>query len=944
MYRQNLKKWLSFVLCIAVLLSCMTGLPAEAAGSESSFQIHFIDVGQADAALIVCDGQAMLIDGGNVADSQIMYSYMQKMNISHLEYVIGTHAHEDHIGGIAGALQYVQSVGTVYCPVESYTGSAFPKFVTAVQNHGKTIQIPTVGTTFSLGSALCKIIAVNTPSDDVNDSSIVMRITYGNNSFMFTGDAELPVETFLLDSDETLKSDVLKVGHHGSASSTSYLWLREVDPDYAVICVGEDNEYGHPTETVLSRLRDAEVKTYRTDMQGDIVCSSDGTDITFTVARNPDADTFGGIGSNSTVAPDDPKQIVDEAYGLADNASLSYTATLTGKVTRINTPFSAADNNTVTVTMTVTGRENYPILCFKMSGPGADQLEVGSIITVVGIIKKYVSSSGYSTVEFYYPSLIDWKSEASVDGSSDTVSATAATAVKLNTPYKLALDRNGVKYYFTGETDSVSYYLAASTDAAAAVTVYLEGTTDSYRLYFYKSGVKTYIRLYERTAGTANNGKPNLQLTTAVPAESYRFDPELKTLVYTKDSNNSYYMGTYSNYTNIRASNLYYVSGSNFSNVDISQFPVRFYEELEELTVKTQPSDIIIRYGATAPFTVAATGTGLTYQWQYRTSSTDSWKNVSAASGKTASYSLTAAIRHNGYQYRCEVTDSAGNEIYTKVVNLYVLGIKTQPASNAVKAGATARFTVAATGNGLTYQWQYRTSSSGSWKNVSAASGKTANYSLTAATRHDGYQYRCEITDSANNTVYTDTVTLNVLGIKTQPVSNAVKAGATARFTVAATGNGLTYQWQYRTSSSGSWKNVSAASGKTANYSLTAATRHDGYQYRCEITDSANNTVYTDTVTLNVLGIKTQPVSNAVKAGATARFTVAATGNGLTYQWQYRTSSSGSWKNVSAASGKTANYSLTAAIRHDGYQYRCKITDTYGNVIYTNIVKLTVKK
>ena len=852
MYRQNLKKWLSFVLCIAVLLSCMTGLPAEAAGSESSFQIHFIDVGQADAALIICDGQAMLIDGGNVADSQIMYSYMQKMNISHLEYVIGTHAHEDHIGGIAGALQYVQSVGTVYCPVESYTGSAFPKFVTAVQNHGKTIQIPTVGTTFSLGSALCKIIAVNTPSDDVNDSSIVMRITYGNNSFMFTGDAELPVETFLLESDETLKSDVLKVGHHGSASSTSYLWLREVDPDYAVICVGEDNEYGHPTETVLSRLRDAEVKTYRTDMQGDIVCSSDGTDITFTVARNPDADTFGGIGSNSTAAPDDPKQIVDEAYGLADNASLSYTATLTGKVTRINTPFSAADNNTVTVTMTVTGRENYPILCFKMSGPGADQLEVGSIITVVGIIKKYVSSSGYSTVEFYYPSLIDWKSEASVDGSSGTVSATAATAVKLNTPYKLALDRNGVKYFFTGETDSVSYYLATSTDAAAAVTVYLEGTTDSYRLYFYKSGVKTYIRLYERTAGTANNGKPNLQLTTAVPAESYRFDPELKTLVYTKDSNNSYYMGTYSNYTNIRASNLYYVSGSNFSNVDISQFPVRFYEELEELTVKTQPSDKIIRYGATAPFTVAATGTCLTYQWQYRTCSTDSWKSAKADGNTTATLSVPGTVSRHGYQYRCRITDANGNTLYSDTVTLYVLGIKTQPTSKAAVAGKTAKLTVSATGLGISYQWQYRTSSTDSWKSAKADGNKTKTLSVPATVGRHGYQYRCKITDSVGNVVYTNAVNLYVLGIKTQPVSKTAKLGTTAIFTVAATGRKVTYQWQYRTSSSGSWKSAKADGNKTKTLSVPATAGRNGYQYRCKITDAYGNVIYTNIVKLTV--------------------------------------------------------------------------------------------
>ena len=571
------QKLLSLFLCIALLFSCLPGfnIPANAEtaaqAAAPSFQIHFIDVGQADAALIVCDGEAMLIDGGNAADSQIMYTYLQKQNIKHLEYVIGTHAHEDHIGGIPGALQYVDSIGTVYCPVTSYTGSAFPKFVTAVQNHGKSIQVPTVGTVFNLGSAVCKIIAVNTPSDDVNDSSIVMRITYGENSFLFTGDAELPVETLLLNSNETLKSDVLKVGHHGSSSSTSYLWLRTVDPDYAVICVGADNSYGHPTEAVLSRLRDAEVTTYRTDLHGDILCVSDGKNITFTTSSASD-DPFGDIGGNSTTtAPSDPKQIVDQAYALGANESLPYTATLTGTITRIDTPFSAADNNIITVTMVVAGRETYPIQCYKMSGPGAERLKVGDVITVVGTIKNYVSNSGVSTIEFYFPSLVACQTDPHIT-IPEKISATAATSVTTGTAYKLVLDRNGTKYYFTGKTDSASYYLASSTNPAEAVTVYLEGTADNYRMYFMDGGVKTYIRLHERSSG-----KPNLQLTTTAPTERYRFDTTLKTLVYTRSTNYSYYMGTYNSYTNFRASNISYVTGSNAANVDISQFPARLY-------------------------------------------------------------------------------------------------------------------------------------------------------------------------------------------------------------------------------------------------------------------------------------------------------------------------------------------------------------------------------
>lgn len=282
----------------------------------SSFAVHFIDVGQADAALVLCDGQAMLIDGGNADDSSLMYSYLNRLGITYLDYVIGTHAHEDHIGGIAGALNYA-SAGQVFCPVTSYTTKAFNNFVKAVQKHGRSITIPSVGDRFNLGSASCQVLGVNS-TDDTNESSIVLRITYGNTSFMFTGDAEREAENMILNRGYDLRSDVLKVGHHGSASSTSYYWLRQVAPQYAVISVGKGNSYGHPTETVLSRLRDADVTTYRTDLQGDIICTSDGNTVSFQVSRNQDADTLGGIGGNSTQQGGSPSG-TEQSYVLNTN-------------------------------------------------------------------------------------------------------------------------------------------------------------------------------------------------------------------------------------------------------------------------------------------------------------------------------------------------------------------------------------------------------------------------------------------------------------------------------------------------------------------------------------------------------------------------------------------------------------------------------------------------
>ena len=247
---------------------------------NSTFEIHFIDVGQADAALVLCDGKAMLIDGGNAEDSSLLYTYLKNHNISHLDYVIGTHAHEDHIGGLAGALNYA-SVGTAYCPATSYDTKAFGNFVKALDKHGVSITVPSTGDSFTLGSAACTILAVNTDSSDPNNTSIVLRIVYGDTSFLFTGDAERVVEQAILNRGTNINSTVLKVGHHGSETSTSYVWLREIMPQYAVISVGKDNDYGHPHESTLSRLRDAEVVTFRMDLMSTVIALSDGETIAF---------------------------------------------------------------------------------------------------------------------------------------------------------------------------------------------------------------------------------------------------------------------------------------------------------------------------------------------------------------------------------------------------------------------------------------------------------------------------------------------------------------------------------------------------------------------------------------------------------------------------------------------------------------------------------------
>ena len=268
---------------------------------NSTFSIHFIDVGQADAALVECDGHYMLIDGGNKADSNVMYTVLKNADVDHLDIVVGTHAHEDHIGGIPGAFNYATADLTL-CPVTSYDSEAFDDFKRYAQSKGGGLTIPSVGDEYALGNATVAILGVNSGSEP-NDTSIILMIRYGETSFLFTGDAEREAEQTVLSTGADLSATVLKVGHHGSDTSTTYPFLREIMPVYAVISVGEDNSYGHPTDNTLSRLRDADVQVYRTDLHGDIYLTSDGETVTVSTDRSASATDVMAPGGSSIQNP-----------------------------------------------------------------------------------------------------------------------------------------------------------------------------------------------------------------------------------------------------------------------------------------------------------------------------------------------------------------------------------------------------------------------------------------------------------------------------------------------------------------------------------------------------------------------------------------------------------------------------------------------------------------
>ena len=263
-----------------------------------SFQVHFIDVGQADAALVICDGHYMLIDGGNAEDSDLVYSYLERHGAKNLDYMVASHAHEDHIGGLSGALNYAK-VDNALCPVTEYSSKVFQDMVKYLGQQGKTLTVPAPGDKFELGSARVEILGPVQEYDDTNDTSIVLRIDYGETSFLFTGDMETGAEKDLLESGANVRATVLKAGHHGSDTSTGYQFLREVSPRYTVISVGEGNKYGHPSDEVLSRFRDAGTEVYRTDMQGHVIAESDGKTVTFRTEK--EADTATNPTGNSTL-------------------------------------------------------------------------------------------------------------------------------------------------------------------------------------------------------------------------------------------------------------------------------------------------------------------------------------------------------------------------------------------------------------------------------------------------------------------------------------------------------------------------------------------------------------------------------------------------------------------------------------------------------------------
>lgn len=297
-----MKRLIALLLLLLLLTGCTPAKPVQPTTepTTTSFQVptvdpgltvHFLDVQHADCILLACDGEYALVDGGYPESGDRIVEYLQEQGVKELELMVGTHPHGDHIGGLPQVLD-IFPTETVWTSQLPYSNDYVANFTTAVTRNGADFVQPRPGESFRLGDATIDVIGpLNLHYEDANDLSLVLMVRYGDTRFLLTGDMEEVAERELVEAGVDLKADVLKVGHHGSNSSTSYRFLRAVAPTYGVISLAAFNEYGHPHRDPMSRLMDADVTIYRTDKMYDVVAFSNGETITFTCG-NPYAEPW----------------------------------------------------------------------------------------------------------------------------------------------------------------------------------------------------------------------------------------------------------------------------------------------------------------------------------------------------------------------------------------------------------------------------------------------------------------------------------------------------------------------------------------------------------------------------------------------------------------------------------------------------------------------------
>ena len=251
---------------------------------EGELQMHVIDVGQGDSILFLQKDCVMLVDCGPKNKATYVIEYLKQLGISKIDILVGTHAHEDHMGGMSEIIRNFE-IETLYTPdhtKDTITTKWYMDFLDAVAEKEVNWEYPKLAQKFYLGSALIQVVSEGVKEDtNLNNQSIGLRVSFGDTDIVLTGDAEEKAERQMLSSGLDLEAEIYKVAHHGSDTSTSEDFLEEINPQYAIISVGKDNSYGHPTKSVIQRLEKKKIEVHRTDEEGNIVLSTDGKNVTF---------------------------------------------------------------------------------------------------------------------------------------------------------------------------------------------------------------------------------------------------------------------------------------------------------------------------------------------------------------------------------------------------------------------------------------------------------------------------------------------------------------------------------------------------------------------------------------------------------------------------------------------------------------------------------------
>ncbi len=249
-------------------------------------EVHFIDVGQGDAILIKQGDSSLLFDAGDNNYANTVVKYLKDNGIKKLDYILGSHPHADHIGGTDLVINTF-NIGKVIMPKVTHNTKTFEDVITAIKNKSLKITTPIVGDEYALGDAKFTILAPNKSNyDNLNNHSIVIKVEYGNNSFLLTGDIEAQAESEIVNNKQNIKSDVIHIPHHGSNTSSSQSLLKAVSPSFAIISNGIENKYGHPDKSVMERLKAHNIEIYRNDLHGNIVATTDGTNISFAHSKS----------------------------------------------------------------------------------------------------------------------------------------------------------------------------------------------------------------------------------------------------------------------------------------------------------------------------------------------------------------------------------------------------------------------------------------------------------------------------------------------------------------------------------------------------------------------------------------------------------------------------------------------------------------------------------